>query len=126
LVVALPLVLLVWALTAKEEGNMAWGSVVTVGDQPSADLFGVPRPGAYVGTQRGAALPAVRGGLKLILTVEDPALGMRALTSRLFTGIEGVVVAAGLLLWVLCVVFLAQGASAPGSAAARRTPRSSR
>lgn len=107
LVIALPLALVVWALTAKEEGNMGWGNVVHVQDQPSADLFGLPRPGAYVGTQRGTALPAVRGGFKLILTFEDPALGTRALKAHLFTGSEGVVVIAAFLLWLVSLGLLA-------------------
>jgi hypothetical protein len=85
---------------------MAWGSLVTVADVESAQLFGLDKPGAYVGMKSGKALPAVRGGLKLILTFEDPALGFRALSHRMFTGAEGFIFTATLALWILAIAAL--------------------
>lgn len=80
---------IVWGLTAKEQGNLAWGNLVTVADVESARLFGLEKPGAYVGLKNGKAISAVRGGLRLVLTLQDPALGFRAISHRMLTGAEG-------------------------------------
>jgi hypothetical protein len=96
----------VWGVTAREQGNMGWGNLVTVRDVASAKLFGLDKPGAYVGVKSGKALPAVRGGLKLIFTFEDWELGFRALGHRMFVGVDGAIFTATLSLWILALAAL--------------------
>jgi hypothetical protein len=106
LLLLIPFFWLAWGLTAKEQGNLAWGNIVTIMDEPSAVIFGLPGPGTYVGIRDGMALPAVRGGLKLIFTFADPSLGFRALTSRIFWTMDGYIFYGTVLIWLLGIFLL--------------------
>ncbi|MDP1892258.1 MAG: hypothetical protein Q8K55_15320 [Gemmatimonadaceae bacterium] len=116
LLALIPIFWIVWGVTAKEQGSLMWGSLVTVEDSSSAALFGLTAPGAYVGTRNGTALPAVRGGLKLIFTLSDPGLGARAIRRRAFKTPAGYVFVATAMLWLLAIgAYVVASRKAPNS-----------
>ncbi len=107
LVFAIPLVLITWALTAKEYNtNIPWGCIITMMDKGSAKLYGLEKPGTYVGTRNGNAVTAVRGGLKLIISFQNPKLGMRAVSSKMFSSGNGLILTGSLVLWIISIILL--------------------
>jgi hypothetical protein len=106
-VIAIPLILIIWGLTAEEyDTNIPWGFIITMGNEDAAQHYGLEEMGTYVGTENGTALKGVRGGLKLIFSFEDLDLGFRQVTSCMFTTINGWIFTVSLALWILCIVLL--------------------
>ena len=104
IVVLIPIALIVWALTDKEQGHMRWGSLITMKDTGAAEAFGMDAPGSYVGTKNNKGLHAVRGGLKMIITLSDPGVGLRAIKSRMFSSGDGLILACALVVWIISII----------------------
>ena len=97
---------LVWVFTAEVSapGGFAYGTILTLEDEGSAKVFGAPGPGVYVANRRGKLLGAVRGGLYMILSQENPSLGFRAVKAGLNAG--KLAIAAACLVFVALVAYL--------------------